>query len=89
MWDRNNISPQGLQDVAAALEKNYTIRFMPVPIVDAAQALKANPEKTEDALLKVRACAQEASVWLAAPAPLLTTRSPADGAVSSEEPRNP
>lgn len=26
---------------------------MPVPIVDAAQALKANLEKTEDALLKV------------------------------------
>ncbi|XP_076013240.1 F-actin-uncapping protein LRRC16A isoform X2 [Genypterus blacodes] len=53
MWDRNNVSPQGLQDVAAALEKNYTIRFMPVPIMDAAQALKANPEKTEDALLKM------------------------------------
>uniref|UniRef100_A0A3B4ZFV6 Leucine-rich repeat-containing protein 16A-like n=1 Tax=Stegastes partitus TaxID=144197 RepID=A0A3B4ZFV6_9TELE len=53
VWDRNNVSPQGLQDVAAALEKNYTIRFMPVPIMDAAQALKANPEKTEDALLKV------------------------------------
>ncbi|XP_051247205.1 F-actin-uncapping protein LRRC16A [Dicentrarchus labrax] len=53
VWDRNNVSPQGLQDVAAALEKNYTIRFMPVPIVDAAQALKASPEKTEDALLKM------------------------------------
>ncbi|XP_041664200.1 F-actin-uncapping protein LRRC16A isoform X2 [Cheilinus undulatus] len=53
MWDRNNISPQGLQDIAAALEKNYTIRFMPIPIMDAAQALKANPEKTEDALLKM------------------------------------
>uniref|UniRef100_A0A3B4YAV0 Capping protein regulator and myosin 1 linker 1 n=1 Tax=Seriola lalandi dorsalis TaxID=1841481 RepID=A0A3B4YAV0_SERLL len=53
VWDRNSISPQGLQDVAAALEKNYTIRFMPVPIMDAAQALKANPEKTEDALLKM------------------------------------
>uniref|UniRef100_A0A4W6BL39 Capping protein regulator and myosin 1 linker 1 n=1 Tax=Lates calcarifer TaxID=8187 RepID=A0A4W6BL39_LATCA len=53
VWDRNNTSPQGLQDVAAALEKNYTIRFMPVPIMDAAQALKANPEKTEDALLKM------------------------------------
>ncbi|MED6245090.1 hypothetical protein ATANTOWER_031224, partial [Ataeniobius toweri] len=53
VWDRNNISPQGLQDVAAALEKNYTIRFMPVPIMDAAQALKANPDKTEDALLKM------------------------------------
>uniref|UniRef100_A0A3Q1AVX8 CARMIL C-terminal domain-containing protein n=1 Tax=Amphiprion ocellaris TaxID=80972 RepID=A0A3Q1AVX8_AMPOC len=25
VWDRNNASPQGLQDVAAALEKNYTI----------------------------------------------------------------
>uniref|UniRef100_A0A3B3TIQ1 Capping protein regulator and myosin 1 linker 1 n=1 Tax=Poecilia latipinna TaxID=48699 RepID=A0A3B3TIQ1_9TELE len=53
VWDRNNVSPQGLQDVAAALEKNYTIRFMPVPIMDAAQALKANPDKTEDALLKM------------------------------------
>ncbi|GLD59505.1 F-actin-uncapping protein LRRC16A-like protein [Lates japonicus] len=53
VWDRNNVSPQGLQDVAAALEKNYTIRFMPIPIMDAAQALKANPEKTEDALLKM------------------------------------
>ncbi|XP_029299531.1 F-actin-uncapping protein LRRC16A isoform X2 [Cottoperca gobio] len=53
VWDKNNISPQGLQDVAAALEKNYTIRFMPVPIMDAAQALKASPEKTEDALLKM------------------------------------
>ncbi|KAK5910755.1 hypothetical protein CgunFtcFv8_004991 [Champsocephalus gunnari] len=53
MWDRNSISPQGLQDVAAALEKNYTIRFMPIPIMDAAQALKASPEKTEDALLKM------------------------------------
>uniref|UniRef100_A0A673BCI2 CARMIL C-terminal domain-containing protein n=1 Tax=Sphaeramia orbicularis TaxID=375764 RepID=A0A673BCI2_9TELE len=53
VWDRNGVSPQGLQDVAAALEKNYTIRFMPVPIMDAALALKANPEKTEDALLKM------------------------------------
>uniref|UniRef100_A0A3B4BGU0 CARMIL C-terminal domain-containing protein n=1 Tax=Periophthalmus magnuspinnatus TaxID=409849 RepID=A0A3B4BGU0_9GOBI len=53
IWDRNNTSPQGLQDVAAALEKNFTIRFMPIPIIDASQALKANPEKTEDALLKI------------------------------------
>uniref|UniRef100_A0A8K9Y254 CARMIL C-terminal domain-containing protein n=1 Tax=Oncorhynchus mykiss TaxID=8022 RepID=A0A8K9Y254_ONCMY len=53
IWDKNNISPQGLQDVAAALEKNFTIRFMPIPIIDASQALKASPEKTEDALLKI------------------------------------
>ncbi|XP_056297745.1 F-actin-uncapping protein LRRC16A isoform X2 [Pseudoliparis swirei] len=53
LWDRNNISPQGLQDVASAMEKNHTIRFMPIPIMDAAQALKASPEKTEEALLKM------------------------------------
>ncbi|KAJ0003819.1 hypothetical protein NQD34_008917 [Periophthalmus magnuspinnatus] len=53
LWDRNSVSAQGLQDVASALEKNYTIRFMPAPIIDAAQALKNNPEKTEDALLKM------------------------------------
>lgn len=33
--------------------RNFTIRFMPLPIIDASQALKASPEKTEDALLKV------------------------------------
>ncbi|XP_066538421.1 F-actin-uncapping protein LRRC16A-like [Hoplias malabaricus] len=53
IWDRNNVSPQGLQDVAAALEKNFTIRFMPIPIIDASQALKTSPEKTEDALLRM------------------------------------
>ncbi|XP_062254942.1 F-actin-uncapping protein LRRC16A-like [Platichthys flesus] len=53
IWDRNNTSPQGLQDVAAALEKNFTIRFMPIPIIDASQALKTSPDKTEDALLKI------------------------------------
>ncbi|XP_046890784.1 F-actin-uncapping protein LRRC16A-like isoform X1 [Hypomesus transpacificus] len=56
IWDKNNSSPQGLQDVAAALEKNYTLRFMPIPIVDASQALKTSPEKTEDALLKIEHC---------------------------------
>ncbi|KAM3613836.1 uncharacterized protein V6R79_005672 [Siganus canaliculatus] len=53
IWDKNNTGPQGLQDVAAAMEKNFTIRFMPIPIIDASQALKASPEKTEDALLRI------------------------------------
>ncbi|KAM9807205.1 F-actin-uncapping protein LRRC16A-like isoform 1-T1 [Syngnathus typhle] len=53
IWDKNNTGPQGLQDVATALEKNFTIRFMPIPIIDASQALKSSPEKTEDALLKI------------------------------------
>ncbi|XP_043575024.1 F-actin-uncapping protein LRRC16A-like isoform X4 [Chiloscyllium plagiosum] len=53
IWDKNNITAQGFQDIAVALEKNYTLRFMPVPVNDASQALKANPEKTEEALQKI------------------------------------
>ncbi|XP_069074904.1 F-actin-uncapping protein LRRC16A [Pleurodeles waltl] len=53
IWDKNNISALGFQDIAVALEKNYTLRFMPIPMTDAAQALKTNPEKTEDALQKI------------------------------------
>lgn len=33
--------------------RNYTLRFMPIPMNDASQALKTNPEKTEEALQKV------------------------------------
>ncbi|KAK4826001.1 hypothetical protein QYF61_003763 [Mycteria americana] len=32
---------------------NYTLRFMPIPMNDASQALKTNPEKTEEALQKI------------------------------------
>ncbi|XP_029403370.1 F-actin-uncapping protein LRRC16A isoform X4 [Mus pahari] len=53
IWDRNNITAQGFQDIAVAMEKNYTLRFMPIPMYDAAQALKTNPEKTEEALQKI------------------------------------
>ncbi|XP_025030939.1 F-actin-uncapping protein LRRC16A isoform X2 [Python bivittatus] len=53
IWDKNNITAQGFQDIAVALEKNYTLRFMPIPVNDASQALKTNPEKTEEALQKI------------------------------------
>ncbi|XP_029446652.1 F-actin-uncapping protein LRRC16A isoform X1 [Rhinatrema bivittatum] len=53
IWDKNNITAQGFQDIAVALEKNYTLRFMPIPVNDASQALKNNPEKTEEALQKI------------------------------------
>jgi len=33
--------------------RNYTLRFMPIPMYDASQALKTNPEKTEEALQKI------------------------------------
>ncbi|KAM9308890.1 F-actin-uncapping protein LRRC16A [Gastrophryne carolinensis] len=51
--DKNNITAQGFQDIAVALEKNYTLRFMPIPMNDASQALKTNPEKTEEAMQKI------------------------------------
>ncbi|XP_075441681.1 F-actin-uncapping protein LRRC16A isoform X2 [Ascaphus truei] len=53
IWDKNNITAQGFQDLAVALEKNYTLRYMPIPMNDASQALKTNPEKTEEALQKI------------------------------------
>ncbi|XP_063155064.1 F-actin-uncapping protein LRRC16A isoform X2 [Candoia aspera] len=53
IWDKNSITAQGFQDIAVALEKNYTLRFMPIPVNDASQALKTNPEKTEEALQKI------------------------------------
>ncbi|XP_075389345.1 F-actin-uncapping protein LRRC16A [Tenrec ecaudatus] len=53
IWDKNNITAQGFQDIAVAMEKNYTLRFMPIPMYDAAQALKTSPEKTEEALQKI------------------------------------
>lgn len=48
-------SLMGSRPLAPVSFRNFTIRFMPIPIIDASQALKASPEKTEDALLKVRA----------------------------------
>ncbi|KAF6074114.1 capping protein regulator and myosin 1 linker 1 [Phyllostomus discolor] len=53
IWDKNNVTAQGFQDIAVAMEKNYTLRFMPIPMHDAAQALKTSPEKTEEALQKI------------------------------------
>ncbi|KAG7254349.1 hypothetical protein CRUP_033448, partial [Coryphaenoides rupestris] len=55
----NAMGDLGAKMLAKALQintklRNFTIRFMPIPIVDAAQALKTSPEKTEDALMKVR-----------------------------------
>lgn len=43
--------------------RNFTIRFMPIPIIDASQALKASPEKTEDALLKVEKTIHPVGSW--------------------------
>ncbi|KAL4234559.1 barbed-end actin filament uncapping [Mactra antiquata] len=49
-WDKNSTGCQGFEDVAEALEKNYTLKKMPMPVYDASVALQRQPEKTEQAL---------------------------------------
>lgn len=57
--------------VSVPFSRNYTLRFMPIPMYDASQALKTNPEKTEEALQKVLrtgrvvvACSYESRHWI-------------------------
>ncbi|XP_064526817.1 capping protein, Arp2/3 and myosin-I linker protein 2 isoform X1 [Pseudopipra pipra] len=56
VWDRNNTTAHGLLEVAQALERNYTLKSMPLPMSDVAQAYRSNPERTEQAVHKVRGC---------------------------------
>ncbi|XP_042894699.1 F-actin-uncapping protein LRRC16A isoform X2 [Parasteatoda tepidariorum] len=56
LWDKNATPPQGFHDVAYALEKNFTLRYMPCPIFDATAAMKIAPEKTESALKRIEDC---------------------------------
>ncbi|NXT39207.1 CARL2 protein, partial [Pelecanoides urinatrix] len=53
VWDRNNTTAQGLLEVAQALERNYTLKSMPLPMSDVAQAFRSSPQKTEEAVHKV------------------------------------
>ncbi|CAL8277875.1 unnamed protein product [Lota lota] len=53
-WDRNNTTVLGLQDVARALEHNFTIHYMPLPLSDVAQAYRSAPEKMEQAITKIQ-----------------------------------
>ncbi|KAM9289408.1 LOW QUALITY PROTEIN: capping protein, Arp2/3 and myosin-I linker protein 2 [Morus bassanus] len=56
IWDRNNTTAHGLLEVAQALERNYTLKSMPLPMCDVAQAYRSNPEKTEEAVHKLQSC---------------------------------
>ncbi|GAB6032597.1 hypothetical protein CHUAL_011487 [Chamberlinius hualienensis] len=53
IYDRNNVTGQGFQDLAYAMESNYAVRYMPFPMHDAMVAMKSMPEKTEVALRKI------------------------------------
>ncbi|XP_069649255.1 capping protein, Arp2/3 and myosin-I linker protein 2 [Haliaeetus albicilla] len=56
VWDRNNTTAHGLLEVAQALERNYTLKSMPLPMSDVVQAYRNNPEKTEEAVHKLQSC---------------------------------
>ncbi|XP_060062725.1 F-actin-uncapping protein LRRC16A-like, partial [Ylistrum balloti] len=53
LWDKNSTTVLGFEDIAGALEKNYTLKKMPTPINDAGSALKQHPERTEASLQKI------------------------------------
>uniref|UniRef100_A0AAX7U4G7 CARMIL C-terminal domain-containing protein n=1 Tax=Astatotilapia calliptera TaxID=8154 RepID=A0AAX7U4G7_ASTCA len=53
-WDRNNTSAAGFLDVARALEHNFTLQYMPLPLSDISQAYRSAPERTEQALTKIQ-----------------------------------
>ncbi|XP_005526471.1 PREDICTED: leucine-rich repeat-containing protein 16C [Pseudopodoces humilis] len=56
VWDRNNTTAHGLLEVAQALERNYTLKAMPLPMSDVAQAYRSNPDRTEEAVHKLQSC---------------------------------
>ncbi|NWY64774.1 CARL2 protein, partial [Erithacus rubecula] len=56
VWDRNNTTAHGLLEVAQALERNYTLKAMPLPMSDVAQAYRSSPERTEEAVHKLQSC---------------------------------
>ncbi|XP_038628608.1 capping protein, Arp2/3 and myosin-I linker protein 2 [Tachyglossus aculeatus] len=56
IWDRNNTTAQGFLDVAYALERNYTLKAMPLPLSDVAQAYRSCPERTTEAVHQIQAC---------------------------------
>ncbi|NXT04849.1 CARL2 protein, partial [Prunella fulvescens] len=56
IWDRNNTTAHGLLEVAQALERNYTLKAMPLPMSDVAQAYRSQPERTEEAVHKLQSC---------------------------------
>ncbi|XP_029821361.1 LOW QUALITY PROTEIN: capping protein, Arp2/3 and myosin-I linker protein 2 [Manacus vitellinus] len=56
VWDRNNTTAHGLLEVAQALERNYTLKSMPLPMSDVVQAYRSNPERTEQAVHKLQSC---------------------------------
>nr|XP_046207834.1 capping protein, Arp2/3 and myosin-I linker protein 3-like [Oncorhynchus gorbuscha] len=56
VWDRNNVTARGFLDVANALERNFTLQHISIPMNDVTHGYRNSPEKTEEALQKIQSC---------------------------------
>ncbi|XP_061450461.1 capping protein, Arp2/3 and myosin-I linker protein 2 isoform X2 [Rhineura floridana] len=54
IWDRNNTTLCGFLDITRALLRNFTLKTMPLPMSDVAQAYRSHPEKMEDVVHKIQ-----------------------------------
>ncbi|XP_037623048.1 capping protein, Arp2/3 and myosin-I linker protein 2 isoform X4 [Sebastes umbrosus] len=54
-WDRNNVTARGFQDVADALERNFTLQQVS-GLADVTQSYRSNPDRTKEALHKIQQC---------------------------------
>ncbi|XP_062916135.1 capping protein, Arp2/3 and myosin-I linker protein 3-like isoform X3 [Mobula hypostoma] len=53
-WDRNNTTAAGFLEVARALESNFTLREMPIPVSDVSHSHRTDPTHTEEAIQKIQ-----------------------------------
>ncbi|XP_030831325.1 F-actin-uncapping protein LRRC16A [Strongylocentrotus purpuratus] len=52
--DNNSIGVQGFQDLAQAMERNFTMKKIPIPTSDMIASMGRNHEKTETAIQKIQ-----------------------------------
>ncbi|XP_029289434.1 capping protein, Arp2/3 and myosin-I linker protein 2 isoform X2 [Cottoperca gobio] len=55
VWDRNNVTARGFQDVADALERNFTLQHVS-GLADITLSYRSNPDRTKEALHKIQQC---------------------------------
>lgn len=53
-WDRNLTPTSGFIDIAFSLERNYSLKHMPVPLQDVQQAMMKMADRTEAAVNKIQ-----------------------------------
>ncbi|XP_011304218.1 leucine-rich repeat-containing protein 16A isoform X1 [Fopius arisanus] len=54
IYDKNNITLQGYADIVHALEKNFSVRYMPFPIYDLQPCMKTSAERAEHLAKKLQ-----------------------------------